>query len=136
LLSVMMELGTLKQKIISWIKLTACLELILARGLASIHLVNLSPVTSRWVKPLGAFLKGPKRSRPHTGNGHVAGMVWTVHLSWEVLAPLVGFHDLSHVTGGRRPVKTLPKSLFNHALMNIEEQHHTFFNGIAPFKDA
>jgi hypothetical protein len=79
LLSVMMELGTLKRKIISWIKLTACLKLILARGLASIHLVNLSPVTSRWVKPLSAFLKGSKRSRPHIANGHVTGMVWS---SW------------------------------------------------------
>jgi hypothetical protein len=70
----------------------------------------------------------------------------SVHLSCEVLAPHVGFHDLSRVTGGHRPVKTLSKSLFDHAprqsmmptnaLMNIEEQHHTFFDGIAPFKDA
>jgi hypothetical protein len=73
-------------------------------------------------------------------------MFWIVHLSWEVLAPLVGFHDLSRVTGGRRPEKTLSKSLFDraprqsmmttNALMNIEEQHHIFFNRIAPFKDA
>jgi hypothetical protein len=56
----------LKQKMMSWLKFTACLELIFARGLASIHLVNLSSVTSRWVKPPGAFLKGPKRSRPQT----------------------------------------------------------------------
>jgi hypothetical protein len=75
LLSGMMELGTLKRKIISWTKLIAYLEPILARGLASIHLVNLSPMTSRWVKPLGAFLKGPKRSKPHTANDHVTGMV-------------------------------------------------------------
>jgi hypothetical protein len=79
LLSVPTKLGTLKQEIISWTKLTACLEPILAKGLALIHLVNLSPVTSMWVKPLGAFLKGPKRSRPHTANDLVMGMVWS---SW------------------------------------------------------
>jgi hypothetical protein len=63
----------------------------------------------------------------------------SVHLSCEVLAPLVGFHDLSHVTGDHRPVKTLSESLFDHAprqSMNIEEQHLTFFNGIAPLKGA
>jgi hypothetical protein len=31
----------------------------LHQGLASIHLVNFSTATSRWVKPLVAFLKGP-----------------------------------------------------------------------------
>jgi hypothetical protein len=76
---VMMGLVTPKQKIISWMKLTACLEPILARGYASIHLVNLSTTTSRWVKPPDAFLKGPKRYKPHTANGHVMGMVWS---SW------------------------------------------------------
>jgi hypothetical protein len=58
-----------KWKTISWIKFTACLEPILARSLASIHLVNLSTVTSR----------GGKRSRTHMANGHVMGMVWS---SW------------------------------------------------------
>jgi hypothetical protein len=62
-----------------WTKLTACLESILAKDLASIHLVNLSTVTSKWVKPPGDFLKGLKRSRPHTAKGHVMGMVWS---SW------------------------------------------------------
>jgi hypothetical protein len=71
-----------KRKIMSWTKLTTCLEPILARGLASIRLVNLSIVTSRWVKPLGAFLKVPKRSRPHTAKDHVMGMVWS---SWAVV---------------------------------------------------
>jgi hypothetical protein len=52
---------------------------ILAMGLALIHLVNLSTMISRWVKSPGAFLKGPKRSRPHTTKGHVMGMVWS---SW------------------------------------------------------
>jgi hypothetical protein len=74
-LSMMMELGTLKQKMMSWMEFTACLEPIFTRGLASIHLVNLSIVTSRLVKPSGAFLKGPRRSRPHMANDHVMGIV-------------------------------------------------------------
>jgi hypothetical protein len=78
-LSVMMELGTPKQKTMSWTKLATCLEPILAKGLASIHLVDLSTVTSTWVKPSGTFMRGPKRSRPHTVKDHVIGMVWS---SW------------------------------------------------------
>src|SRR3954467_15546616 len=34
-------------------------------GLASTHFVNLSTATRRWVKPEGAFLKGPTMSMPH-----------------------------------------------------------------------
>jgi hypothetical protein len=48
--------------------------------LSSIHLVNLSTMTSKWVKPPDAFLKGPKRSRPHTEKGHAMEMVWS---SWD-----------------------------------------------------
>jgi hypothetical protein len=69
-----------------------------------------------------------------------------VHLSSEALAPHVGFHDQSRITGGYRPIKTLSKSHFDHALgqsmmpmnylKNIEEQHLTFVNGIASWKDA
>ena len=36
--------------------------------------VNLSMVTSRWVKPPGAFLSGPTRSSPQTTKGHVMGI--------------------------------------------------------------
>jgi hypothetical protein len=57
----------------------ACLELILARGFAATHLVNLSTVTSRWVKPPDAFLKAPRRSKPHTANGQVMRIIWS---SW------------------------------------------------------
>jgi hypothetical protein len=46
-LSVMIALGTPKRKTMSLGKLTACLELILAMSLASIHLVNLSTATSK-----------------------------------------------------------------------------------------
>jgi hypothetical protein len=61
----------------SWMKSTTCLEPILARGFASTHLVNLSTAMSRWVKPPGAFLKGPKRTRPHTVKGQVMGTVFS-----------------------------------------------------------
>jgi hypothetical protein len=47
----MVELGTPKQKMMSWMTFTAYLEPILAKGFASTHLVNLSTVMSRWVKP-------------------------------------------------------------------------------------
>jgi hypothetical protein len=77
LLSVMVEFGTPKWKMMPWTKLTTSLEPILAKGLASIYLVNLLTMTSRWVKPPGAFLKSLKRSRPHTAKGHVMGMVWS-----------------------------------------------------------
>jgi hypothetical protein len=73
----MMELGTLKGKMMSWMKSTVCLEPILVRDFASIHLVNLSTVTSRRVKPSGAFLKGPRRSRLHMANDQVMGIVWS-----------------------------------------------------------
>jgi hypothetical protein len=79
-LLVMIELGTSKHKIMYWTKLTACLEPILARSLALIHLVNLSIATSEWVKPPSTFLKGPNRSGPHTAKDPVTGMVrssWT-----------------------------------------------------------
>jgi hypothetical protein len=61
----------------SWTKLATFLELILARGLASIHLVNLSTATSRWVKPLDTFLKVSKRSRPHMAKVYEMEMVWS-----------------------------------------------------------
>jgi hypothetical protein len=47
------------------------------QGLTSIHLANLSTMTSKWVKPLGAFLKGSRRSRPHTTKYQVMGIVWS-----------------------------------------------------------
>jgi hypothetical protein len=79
LLSVMIELGTPKQKMMSWMTFTAYLEPILAKGFALTHLVNLSTVMSRWVKPSGAFLKGRRRSKPHTVKGQVMGIIWS---SW------------------------------------------------------
>ena len=40
-----------------------------------IHLENLSMATSRCEKHPGAFCKGPTRSRPHTANDQVMGIV-------------------------------------------------------------
>jgi hypothetical protein len=38
-------------------------------------LENLSIATNKWVKPRGAFRRGPTMFSPHTANGHVMGMV-------------------------------------------------------------
>jgi hypothetical protein len=89
-------------------------------GLALIYLVNMSTMTSRWMKPPGAFLKGPKRYRPHMAKDHVTGdalelLGWHVDLSCIVLAPLARPHDLNRVGSGCWLVKTLPEGLSDHA---------------------
>jgi hypothetical protein len=38
-----------KQKMMSWMKSMTCLDPILTRGFASIHLLNLSTTMSKWV---------------------------------------------------------------------------------------
>ena len=48
-LSVMMEFGTPKRWMIPRKNSTACSELIMGIGRASIHFVNLSTLTSKWV---------------------------------------------------------------------------------------
>jgi hypothetical protein len=74
-LSVMIEFGTPKQWMMLVKNATACSDLMLFRGQTSIHLENLSIATSRCVKSSGAFCKGPTRSRPHTANVQVMGIV-------------------------------------------------------------
>jgi hypothetical protein len=74
-LSVMMEFGTPNQWMMLVKNAIACSVLMLVKGRTSIHLENLSMTTSRCKKPLGAFCKGPMRSRPHTANGQVMGIV-------------------------------------------------------------
>jgi hypothetical protein len=74
-LSVMMEFGTPKRWMMLVKNATACSDLMLVRGRTSIHLENLSMATSRCEKPPGAFYKGPTRSRPHTANSQVMGIV-------------------------------------------------------------
>jgi hypothetical protein len=75
-LSVMMEFGIPKRWMIFVKNATACPDPMLVKGRTSIHLDNLSMATSRCVKPLGAFCKGPTRSRPHTANDQVIGIVY------------------------------------------------------------
>jgi hypothetical protein len=77
-LSVMMEFETPKRWIMFVKNATACSDPMLVRGQTSIHLENLSMTTSRCLKPLGAFCKGPTRSRPHTANDQVMGIVCRV----------------------------------------------------------
>jgi hypothetical protein len=74
-LSVMMEFGTLKRWMMFVKNATACSELMLVKGRTSIHLENLSMATNRCEKPPGAFYKGPTRSRPHTANSLMTGIV-------------------------------------------------------------
>jgi hypothetical protein len=71
----MMEFGTPKQWMMLVKNTTACSDLMLVRGRTSIHLENLLMATSRCEKPPSAFCKGPTRSRPHTANGQVMGIV-------------------------------------------------------------
>jgi len=68
-LSVIIEFGTPNQWMISVKNSAACSALILVMGQTSIHLESLSIVTSKSVKPLGAFCSGPTRSRPQTAKG-------------------------------------------------------------------
>jgi hypothetical protein len=74
-LSMMMEFGTPKRWMMFVKNATACSDLMLVRGQTLIHLENLSMATSRCEKPPGAFCKGPTRSRPHTANDQVMGIV-------------------------------------------------------------
>jgi hypothetical protein len=67
--------GTPKRWMMSVKKSTACSNLMLVIGRASIHLENLSIATSKWVEPLVVLFKGPTRSSPQTANGHVMGIV-------------------------------------------------------------
>jgi hypothetical protein len=71
-----MDFGTPKRWMIFVKNATACSNPMLVKGETSIHLENLSMATSRCVKPPGAFCKGPTRSRPHTANGQVTGIVY------------------------------------------------------------
>jgi hypothetical protein len=75
-LSVMMEFGTLNRWMMLVKNATACSDLMLVKGRTSIHLENLSMATRRCEKPPGAFCKGPTRSRPHTANDQVMGIVY------------------------------------------------------------
>ena len=74
-LSVIMEFGTPNRWMISVKNNIAYSALILVMGRTSIHLENLSIATSKWVKPPGAFCRGPTRSRPQTAKGQVMGIV-------------------------------------------------------------
>jgi hypothetical protein len=69
--SVMMVFGKPKRSKISEMKSTIRSGMSLAIGLYSIHVVNLSIVTNTWVKPPGAFVKGPIISRLQQANGQV-----------------------------------------------------------------
>src|SRR4051812_20990413 len=74
-LSVMMLLGTPYLHTMSAMNLTVVGPSSFLTGRASIHLVNLSMATRRWVRPPLAFLNGPTMSSSQTANDHVIGIV-------------------------------------------------------------
>src|SRR3954470_16198595 len=75
-LSVMMLCGTPNLKMIDLMKLTVVRVVELVMGTASIHLVNLSTATSRYVlPPFDDFLIGPTMSSPQVVNGQDSGIV-------------------------------------------------------------
>ena len=63
-------------------KSTALSDEILAMGLYSIDLVNLSTATSTRLNPPGATIKGPIMSRLQQANDHDGGIV--IKLCWDV----------------------------------------------------
>jgi hypothetical protein len=73
-----MDLGTPKRWMMSVKNASVGSDLMFARGQTLIHLENLSMATSRCVKPLGAFYRGPTWSNPHTMKGQVTGIVCRV----------------------------------------------------------
>ena len=82
----MMLWGTPYLNINSLMKLMAVLDSRFLMGLASIHLVNLSTATSRWVNPLLPVLKGPTMSKPQTAKGQTSGMVFRADAGlWDML---------------------------------------------------
>jgi len=72
-ISVIMEFETPKQYTMSRKKATFCLDVIVFRGLVSIHLVNLSTATSKCVYPPGSLWSGPTRSSTQIMNDHMMG---------------------------------------------------------------
>jgi hypothetical protein len=88
----------------SWTKLTACLEPILA-------IVGEAP---------GCFFEGfqevqaPRDKGPCDGDG-LDLLGWHVDLSHKLLAPFARPHNLNCVVSGRWPVKTLLESFTDHA---------------------
>jgi hypothetical protein len=81
---------------------TACSARRFVMGRTSTHLENLSIATNRWVKPPGAFRKGPTMSspphgeRPCNGDG-LQDVRREVGFTGVELAPFAGVHDLAGV---------------------------------------
>jgi hypothetical protein len=127
----MIEFGTPKWKMLSWMKSTACLELMAhlvnlstamskSTRFALAHLVNLSTMMSRWVKPLGCLsewpqkIQTPYRKWPSDGD-RLEFLGQGMDLPGEVLSPPARSYYLCCIAGHGRPAKSLLESLFNHA---------------------
>jgi hypothetical protein len=71
----MMQLGTPKRWTMAEKNSTACSDLMLVIGRASIHLENLSMATSKWVKPPVVLFRGPTKLSPQIANSHMMEIV-------------------------------------------------------------
>src|SRR3954454_19601979 len=81
-------------------------------GLASIHLVNLSTMTSKyfflWVPPLW----GPTMSSPHTAKGQVMGIVWRRWVAYGFGLQKAGNRHIVGLSPERLPGPSANKSLY------------------------
>ena len=97
---------------------TACLDLIVEIGRASIHFVNLSMVTSRWVKPSGVFFECPNQVKPPNREGprdgdHLECLGREVSLLSVVLTPFAGAYNLLGIGYYGGPVEALSECVPN-----------------------
>ena len=117
-LSVMMEFGTPKRWTMSRKNSTTCSDLIVDIGRASIHFVNLSIVTSRWVKPSGRLFEWPNQVEPldHEGprdGDHLERLGWEVSLLSVVLTSFAGAYNLLGIGYCGGPVEALSECIPN-----------------------
>ena len=131
-------------------KFTAVVAVELVIGTASIHLVNLSTATRRWVRPpLEGFLSGPTMSSPHVAKGHARGIssvpMRGVRLAGELLAPDVASDDVLRVSHGGGPEESCAEGFGDEysaagmmpadTRMYVEEYGFAIFGCDAPLED-
>src|SRR3954464_12499146 len=120
-------------------------------GLASIHLVNLSTMTSKYFFLVGSAFKGsnhvkpPDRERTSDGDS-LEGSGWHMALVCKKLATYASLDQVLSVCSGRRPIKACTESLAykgpscsvvaTESGVNFSQQVPPFLSGDAPLKDS
>src|SRR5438132_9342611 len=116
LLSMMILLGTPNLTTISWKNSLALAAVIVATGLASIHLVNLSKATKEVCVTTGRFLQGadhvetPDRKGPSDRDG-LQFLRWHVYLPSEILASFTFADEFISICDSGWPKEPLPVGL-------------------------